>query len=102
MTELLQSTCRSAKNVHYRCPDRYEIDVEDVAYLRHGDSELLARIYRPRGTGPFPMMIDLHGGAWCNGDRHNDKLLCEALARSGVVVAALDFRQPPTPATRLT
>jgi len=75
--------------------DRYEIDVEDVPYLRHGESDLLASIYRPRGTGPFPMMIDLHGGAWCNGDRQNDKLLCEALARSGVIVAALDFRQPP-------
>ncbi len=76
--------------------DRYEIDVDDVTYLRHGDSELLARIYRPRPSGRFPMMIDLHGGAWCNGDRQNDKPLCEALARSGVIVAALDFRQPPT------
>ncbi|MFY0611876.1 MAG: alpha/beta hydrolase [Hyphomicrobiaceae bacterium] len=75
--------------------NRYEIDVNDVAYLRHGENELLARVYRPRATGPFPMMVDLHGGAWCKGDRVNDKLLCEALARSGVVVAALDFRQPP-------
>lgn len=75
--------------------DQYEIDVDDVAYLRHGDEDLLARVYRPRGQGPFPMMIDLHGGAWCNGDRTNDTVLCEALARSGVVVAALDFRQPP-------
>lgn len=75
--------------------DRYAVDIEDVAYLEHGDTTLLARIYRPRGAGPFPMMIDLHGGAWCNGDRLNDQVLCEALARSGVVVAALDFRQPP-------
>lgn len=73
----------------------YEIDAEDVAYLRHGDKGLLARIYRPRGPGPFPMMIDLHGGAWCNGNRNNDNLLCERLARSGIVVAALDFRAPP-------
>lgn len=75
--------------------DRYAVDVEDVAYLEHGDTTLLARIYRPRGAGPCPMMVDLHGGAWCNGDRLNDHVLCEALARSGVVVAALDFRQPP-------
>ena len=73
----------------------YEIDTNDVEYLRHGEKPLLARIYKPRGPGPFPMMIDLHGGAWCNGDRGNDKLLCEAIARTGVVVAALDFRQPP-------
>ena len=73
----------------------YEIDVQDVEYLRHCDKGLLARIYQPVRPGPFPMMIDLHGGAWCNGDRTNDVLLCEALARSGIVVAALDFRAPP-------
>jgi acetyl esterase/lipase len=73
----------------------HEIDVEDVTYIMHGSDKMLARLYKPRGAGPFPIMIDLHGGAWCNGDRTNDKVLCEALARSGVVVAALDFRMPP-------
>ena len=33
---------------------RYEIDVEDVEYLRHGNKRLLARLYKPRGKGPFP------------------------------------------------
>lgn len=78
-----------------RAKSGYEIDVEDVEYLRDGEMSLLARLYTPRGTGPFPLMIDLHGGAWCTGDRVNDKVICEALARSGVVVAALDFRMPP-------
>jgi acetyl esterase/lipase len=40
-------------------------------------------------------MIDLHGGAWCGQDRTSDAMFNEALARSGVVVAALDFRMPP-------
>ena len=78
-----------------RAKSAYEIDVEDVEYLRDGDTSLLARLYKPRGTGPFPLMIDLHGGAWCTGDRMNDTVICEALAKSGVVVAALDFRMPP-------
>jgi len=73
----------------------FEIDVEDVTYLTHSDKPLLARIYKPRGEGPFPVMIDLHGGAWCNGERTNDVVLSEALARSGVVVVAIDFRMPP-------
>ena len=73
----------------------YEIDVEDVEYLRHGDKALLARIYKPRGTGPFPLVIDLHGGAWCNKDRLADESTDVPLARSGVVVVALDFRMPP-------
>src|SRR6266550_8138726 len=73
----------------------YEIDVQDVEYLRHGDRPLLARLYSPRGDGPFPMVVDLHGGAWCRGDRTNDAVMNEPLAKSGVVVAALDFRMPP-------
>jgi len=73
----------------------YDIDVEDVEYLRHGDKPLLARLYKPRGSGPFPLIVELHGGAWCKGDRLNDSVLHEALAKSGVMVAALDFRMPP-------
>jgi acetyl esterase len=73
----------------------YEIDVEDVEYLRHADKALLARIYKPRGPGPFPLVIDLHGGAWCKKDRTSDAGTDEPLARSGVVVVALDFRMPP-------
>ena len=73
----------------------HDIAVEDVEYLRHGDTPLLARLFTPRGTGPFPIVVDLHGGAWCRGDRLNDTPINEALARSGVIVAALDFRMPP-------
>jgi acetyl esterase/lipase len=73
----------------------YEVKVEDVEYLRHGTVSLLARLYRPQGPGPFPMVVELHGGAWCRSDRLADTVLHEPLARSGVVVAALDWRQPP-------
>ena len=34
----------------------------DIEYLRHGDEAFLARIYRPEDSGPFPMLVDLHGG----------------------------------------
>jgi acetyl esterase/lipase len=53
------------------------------------------RLYRPQGAGPFPIMVELHGGAWCRQDRLADVVIHEALARSGVIVASLDFRQPP-------
>src|SRR5262249_14302378 len=73
----------------------HDFKVEDVEYIRHGDTPLLARLYRPQGTGPFPIMVELHGGAWYRSDRLADKLIHEALAKNGVIVAALDFRQPP-------
>ncbi len=73
----------------------HEIDVEDVEYLQHGDAPLLARLFKPRGAGPFPAIVELHGGAWCLGDRLNDTTINERLAHSGILVAALDFRVPP-------
>ncbi len=73
----------------------YELDVEDVEYVCHGDRPLLARLFKPRGTGPFPLIIEVHGGAWCRGDRLNDTSVNEQVAKSGFVVAALDFRMPP-------
>ena len=30
-----------------------DYDVEEIEYLRHGDKPLLARIYKPRGAGPW-------------------------------------------------
>ena len=73
----------------------YEVDIEDVEYLRHGDTPLLARLFRPKGAGPFPIMVEIHGGAWVRGDRLIGNAANEALARNGVIVAALDFRVPP-------
>src|SRR4030095_17043581 len=73
----------------------YDIDVADVEYLPHGDKPMLARLFKPRGSGRFPLMVELHGGAWVRGDRLNGNAANEALARKGVIVAALDFRVPP-------
>src|SRR5215475_2870960 len=73
----------------------YVVDIEDVEYLQHGDKPLLARLFKPRGSGPFPSMVELHGGAWVRGNRLNGNAANEALAKNGVIVAALDFRVPP-------
>jgi acetyl esterase/lipase len=76
-------------------PARFEVETRDIEFYRHGDVPLLARLYRPKGDGPFPALIDVHGGAWAGGDRLNNAPLDEALAKSGIVVLAIDFRMPP-------
>src|SRR5215472_9793252 len=73
-----------------------QYDVEDVEYLRHGDKPLLARIYKPKGAGPFPAMVECHGGAWCMSDRMTEKLRHQYMASHGVVSIALDFRSGNT------
>ena len=77
-------------------------DVEDVEYLRHGDKPLLARIFRPRGAGAFPALVECHGGAWCMSDRTTERLRHEFMASHGIVSIALDFRsgsEDPYPAS---
>ena len=53
---------------------------------------LQARLFTPEDAGPFPAVIDIHGGAWCGGDLADGQARNEALAASGLVVAAINFR----------
>src|SRR5215475_13193644 len=74
----------------------HAFDVAEIEYLRHGDKPLLARIYSPRGEGPFPALVECHGGAWCMSDRFSEKLRHEYMASHGIVSIALDFRSGST------
>jgi acetyl esterase/lipase len=80
----------------------HAFDVDDVEYLRHGGKPLLARVFEPQGAGPFPAMVECHGGAWCQSDRLTERLRHEAMAANGIVSIALDFRsgnEAPYPAS---
>jgi len=79
-----------------------DFDVDDVEYLRHGGKPLLARVFKPRGAGPFPALVECHGGAWCMSDRKTEHLRHEYMAAHGIVSIALDFRsgnEDPYPAS---
>lgn len=78
--------------VRYDPAAKYEVKVEDVEYRRDGDQSWLSMMYLPQGEGPFPAMLDIHGGAWTNGERTNNPQLAQGLASSGIVVASIDFR----------
>src|SRR5262245_51153229 len=71
------------------------IHTEDLEYLRADSIPLFARFYRPEGQGPFPAVLEVHGGAWTSGDRFNNVSIAEHLAAHGIVVLSIDFRMPP-------
>src|SRR5215470_8598658 len=75
----------------------YEVEASDVVYARPDGMELLARVYRPKGTPAAPLigLVDVHGGAWNRGDRTVGVHTGRGLAAAGMVVASLDFRQGP-------
>lgn len=70
----------------------YAFVTEDIEYIRHGDTPQMMKLYRPTGDGPFPIVLDLHGGAWCTGDLADCDARDRVLAASGLLVAATNFR----------
>jgi len=86
--EAPQETAASAYD-----PDaRFDLVVSDVELRRNTAGRMLmARIYQPKGPGPFPAVLDLHGGAWTRKDRLAEEPMDRALASSGLLVVAVDL-----------
>jgi len=80
----------------YNPAARFEIKVSEVEFRRTpGGRMLMARIYQPQGAGPFPTLLDLHGGAWNNKDRFANEPMDRAVAASGMLVVAIDMTLAP-------
>ncbi len=73
----------------------FEVSTSDTSYGNLQDPQLLARVYTPQGKGPFPAIVSVHGGAWGSGNRLMNKTIDEELARSGILVVAIDCRLSP-------
>ena len=72
------------------------VTATDVEFRRNaGGRMLMARVYQPAGPGPFPTVLDLHGGAWNAKDRHAEEPMDRAIAESGVLVVAIDMTLAP-------
>ena len=75
---------------------KFELAVSEVEFRRNGVGRMLmARIYAPKGPGPFPTVLDLHGGAWNRKDRFAEEPMDRTLAASGLVVVAVDLTVAP-------
>ena len=75
----------------------FEVAIRDLDYLTVDGVTLSATVFEPQGEGPFPLLIDVHGGGWRLFDRSRQRPIDQELASHGIVVASVDFRQaPPT------
>ena len=55
-----------------------------------------ARLYRPDGKGPLPLLVYFHGGGWVLGGLASHDVVCRALANaSGCALLAIDYRLAP-------
>jgi acetyl esterase/lipase len=75
---------------------KFDITVSEVEFRRNqAGRALMARVYKPNGTGPFPTVLDLHGGAWNANNRTAEEPMDRAIASSGVLVVAIDLTLAP-------
>jgi len=74
----------------------FDLTVSEVELRRNSAGRMLmARIYEPKGEGPFPTVLDLHGGAWNRKNRLAEEPMDRALAASGLLVIAVDMTLAP-------
>lgn len=73
----------------------YEFQVRDIEYQRVAGVVRLARLYQPSGRGPFPAVLQIHGGAWNSKDRTDGQHTSLELAAAGFVVLSIEFRNAP-------
>lgn len=60
----------------------------------HGPIPL--RIYTPHGTGPFPVVLAIHGGGWIIGSVDNYDGFCHELSSlAEVIVVSVEYRRAP-------
>ena len=88
--------------VAYDPAARYEVKIWEETFRDIEPRTLIARIYQPVGDGPFPVLLDLHGGAWTFKDRMANADMAEAMARSGILTVSPDLRlgdEAPYPAS---
>jgi acetyl esterase/lipase len=69
--------------------------LRNQVFIERDSGPLAADVYRPRGPGPFPAILVVHGGAWRMGSRADFATIAHGLAEHGYVAVAIDYRLAP-------
>ncbi|MDT1061703.1 alpha/beta hydrolase [Paracoccus sp. CPCC 101403] len=64
--------------------------IMELAYSDHSPRNMLD-IYRPEGPGPFPAILDIHGGGFLTGDKRDLRVPRQVLDR-GIAVVRMNYR----------
>jgi acetyl esterase/lipase len=86
----------ASATVSYDPSAQFDLAIAETELRRNSAGRMLmARIYQPKGPGPFPTVLDLHGGAWNGKNRLAEEPMDRALAASGILVVAVDMTLAP-------
>ncbi|MEI8152342.1 MAG: alpha/beta hydrolase [Hyphomicrobiales bacterium] len=63
-----------------------------VTYATHDSVALAGDLYLPKGAGPFPALVGVHGGGWVQGVRGQFQHWGKYLAARGIALFAVSYR----------
>ena len=65
---------------------------KDIVYATHDGVALTGDLYRPAGEGPFPLIVNVHGGYWRRGSRDTFQYWGPYLAARGYAGFTISYR----------
>jgi len=65
---------------------------KDIVYATHDGVALTGDLYRPAGEGPFPLIVNVHGGYWRRGSRDTFQYWGPYLAGRGYAGFTISYR----------
>ncbi|QEH35498.1 Carboxylesterase NlhH [Aquisphaera giovannonii] len=71
------------------------VSLKDITYKKAGDAELKLDITAPKGGGPYPAVLVIHGGGWRAGNKKDCQIMMPDLARRGYVAVSPQYRFCP-------
>ncbi len=71
------------------------VRLPDVVYSRPASDPLKFDFVRPQGTGPFPLVVCIHGGGWRKGDRSEYAEFQSTMAGKGIATVSVQYRLAP-------
>ena len=78
------------------CAKEYRFDrTQDIVYKEIDGKKLRLNVFVPKGDGPFPAVLVVHGGAWRTGSRTQLTMYAKSLARRGFSCFAINYRLAP-------
>ena len=63
-----------------------------VTYATHDSVALAGDLYLPKGAGPFPALVGVHGGGWVQGARGQFQHWGKYFAARGIALFAISYR----------
>jgi acetyl esterase/lipase len=82
--------------------EKLNVDLPELGDVHHGvvmrgqaNSTPVAEIYVPKGAGPFPVLLHIHGGGWFAGSAAGERKFAMTVAAAGFVVVNIDYALAP-------